>query len=210
MDATRGRLGVTVDAPAIPIQRPDAPPGARPNGWWGMVLLIATEATLFALLLATYFYLRTRTSGGWPPDRLSDPKILKPLLATIILVLSSAPLALAGTAAERLRPSAARLGLLVGVGLGVAFLIFQYLLVQDSLDKFRPGKDAYGSIFYTLIGLHAAHVAAGVLFALWALARSIRFDRTAILTVRVTTLYWHFVNVVAVVVFLTLYLSPRG
>jgi heme/copper-type cytochrome/quinol oxidase subunit 3 len=201
---------MTMQAPAIPIPRADAPPGSRPNGWWGMVLLIATEATLFALLLATYFYLRTRTSAGWPPDRLSDPKILKPLLATIILVLSSAPIAIAARAAGRLRPAAARIGVLFAVGLGVAFLIFQYLLVQESLDKFRPGKDAYGSIFYTLIGLHAAHVAAGVLLALWAFARSVRFDRTAILTVRVTTLYWHFVNVVAVVVFLTLYLSPRG
>jgi heme/copper-type cytochrome/quinol oxidase subunit 3 len=201
---------VTVDAPAIPIRRPDAPPGPRPNGWWGMVLLIATEATLFALLLATYFYLRTRSSIDWPPGRLSDPKILKPLLATIVLVVSSVPLAVASAAAERLRPGATRLGLLVGICLGVAFLIFQYVLVQDSLDKFRPRDGAYGSIFYALVGLHAAHVAAGVLLALWALARSIRFDRTAILTVRVTALYWHFVNVIAVVVFLTLYLSPRG
>ncbi len=39
---------MTVEAAAIPVARPDAPPGARPDGWWGMVLLIATEATLFA------------------------------------------------------------------------------------------------------------------------------------------------------------------
>lgn len=201
---------MTVEAAAIPLAGPDAPPGARPNGWWGMVLLIATEATLFALLVATYFYLRFRTQGGWPPDGLADPKIVKPMIATAILVLSSAPLALASRAVWELRPSVARLGLAGGIGLGVAFLIFQYLLVQASLDTFRPGKDAYGSIFYTLIGLHAAHVVVGVLLASWALVRTLRFDRTAVLTVRVTTLYWHFVNVVAVVIFLTLYLAPRG
>jgi len=201
---------VTVEAAALPLAGPDAPPGARPNGWWGMVLLIATEATLFALLVATYFYLRFRTQGGWPPDGLADPKIVKPMIATAILVLSSAPLALASRAVWELRPSVARLGLAGGIGLGVAFLIFQYLLVQASLAPFRPGKDAYGSIFYTLIGLHAAHVVVGVLLASWALVRTLRFDRTAVLTVRVTTLYWHFVNVVAVVIFLTLYLAPRG
>jgi cytochrome c oxidase subunit III len=94
--------------------------------------------------------------------------------------------------------------------LGVGFLVFQYVLVQESLDRFRPGTNAYGSIFYALVGLHFVHVAVGGILALWALARTWRFDRTAIVTVRVTALYWYFLAVVAAVVFLTLYLSPRG
>jgi cytochrome c oxidase subunit III len=192
------------------VDRPDATPGARPTGWWGMVLLIATEATLFALLLATYFYLRFVTVGGWPPDRITDPAILKPLLATLILLVAVVPFAYAGVAADRLRRPAAQLALVCGIVLGVGFLVFQYILVQQSLDRFRPATDAYGSIFYTLVGLHFVHVGAGVLLALWALARTWRFDRTAIVTVRVTALYWYFLAVVAAVVFLTLYLSPRG
>ena len=70
--------------------------------------------------------------------------------------------------------------------------------------------DAYGSIFYTLTGVHFAHVAAGVLLAAWALVRSLRFDRTAVLTVRVTALYWIFLALVGIAVFLALYLGPRG
>jgi heme/copper-type cytochrome/quinol oxidase subunit 3 len=103
-----------------------------------------------------------------------------------------------------------RIGMFVAVLLGVAFLILQRRLVDSSLQKFHPGDNAYGSIFYTLIGLHAAHVALGVLLGTWAALRTIRFDRTAIVTVRVVALYLHFVNVVAAVVFLVLYLSPRG
>jgi cytochrome c oxidase subunit III len=194
----------------VALVRPDAPPGARPSGWWGMVLLIATESTLFALLFAAYFYLRFRTVGSWPPDGIADPKILKPLLATLILVAGVVPFAWASASAQRLRPAAARLGLAVGIVLGIGFLIFQYVLVQESLDRFHPETNAYGSIFYTLTGLHYVHVAAGVLLALWALARTGRFDRTAVLTVRVTALYWYFLGVVAAVVFLTLYLSPRA
>jgi len=194
----------------VALVRPDAPPSARSSAWWGMVLLLATEASLFALLLATYFYLRFKSAHGWPPDEIADPKILKPLLATLILVVAVAPLAAASVAAARLKPSAVRLALLVGILLGVAFLVFQYVLVAESLDRFRPEDDAYGSIFYTLIGLHFVHVAVGVLLALWALARASRFDRTAVVTVRVVALYWYFLAVVAVLVFLTLYLSPRG
>ena len=194
----------------LAVARPDAPPGARPSGWWGMVLLIATEATLFALLLATYFYLRFETVGPWPPDGIADPKIVKPLIATIVVAAAAVPLGWASATAGRLRPRDAQLGLATGIGLGVGFLVFQYVLVQESLDRFRPETNAYGSIFYTLVGLHFVHVAVGVLLAIWALARTARFDRTAVLTVRVTSLYWSFMAVVSAVVFLTLYLSPRG
>lgn len=194
----------------LAVTRPDAPPGARPSGWWGMVLLIATEATLFTLLIATYFYLRFETAGGWPPDGLTDPEIAKPLIATVILVAAVVPFAWARAAADRLRPRTVRLGLAAGIVLGTGFLVFQYVLTQDSLDTFGPRTDAYGSIFYTLVGLHYVHVAAGVLLALWALARTWRFDRTAVVTVKVTVLYWYFLAVVAAIVFLTLYLSPRG
>lgn len=192
------------------VVRPDAPPGTRPSGWWGMVLLIATEATLFALLLAAYFYLRFTTEGAWPPDGLSDPKIGRPLLATLVLVASAVPFAWAASAAGRLRPASARLGLLAGIVGGTGYLIYQYVLVEESLDRFGPRRDAYGSIFYTLAGTHFVHVAAGVLLAAWALARSVRFDRTAVLTVRVTALYWIFLALVGIAVFLALYLGPRG
>ena len=54
------------------------PPIGRPTGWWGMLVVVLTEATLFALLLASYFYTRFRSPGAWPPDGQPDPRLLKP------------------------------------------------------------------------------------------------------------------------------------
>jgi len=188
----------------------EAPPSVRPTGWWGMVILIATESTLFAILISTYFYLRFTSDGAWPPRPLADPKLVNPLVVTLVLVASSVPASLSARAVRDGRSARARLALVATVVLGIVFLILQWLLVDSSLETFRPGDHAYGSIFYTLIGLHAAHVAFGVLLGAFAVLRTVRLDRTAVLTVRVTALYVHFVNVVAVLVFLVLYLSPRG
>ena len=58
--------------------------------------------------------------------------------------------------------------------------------------------------------MHYVHVAAGLLGVAWALLRSSRFTPERHLTLQVTALYWHFVNVVAIFVFLTLYIAPRG
>jgi cytochrome c oxidase subunit III len=183
---------------------------SRPSGWWGMVLLIATEATLFLLLVATYFYLRVERTGSWPPAPLHDPRLGKPLLATAILLVSSGAVGLAGHAARRGHLAAVRSQLGAAIVLGIVFLVFQGILVRDSLDVFSPQGNAYGSIYYTLIGVHYVHVAAGVLALLWAAARAGRFTPQRHLTLRVTALYWHFVNAIALVVFLVLYLAPRG
>jgi cytochrome c oxidase subunit I+III len=178
----------------------------RPSGWWGMWLLVATEATLFGILIATYFYLRFHTPSAWPPDGLAKPAILKPLIATAILVASSVPIAIA---ARRGTGATARLvALAVAVALAVVFLAFQAVLVSDALDTFRPHDDAYASAFYVLIGLHAAHVVVGILIALWTATFGWRLGAVRLPT-RLTALYWYFVNAMALLVFATLYLSPR-
>jgi cytochrome c oxidase subunit III len=183
---------------------------SRSSGWWGMALLIASEATLFLLLLATYFYLRTRAHGSWPPAPLADPKLLKPLLATVLLVATSVPLLAAGQAARRGRRDGVRVGLLIALLLGVAFLVVQVLLVRDQLHVFRPSGGAYQSIYYTVIGVHYAHVAVAVLLGIWSLVRSNLYTPERHATLHVTAVYWHFVNAVAIVVFLVLYVSPRA
>lgn len=86
--------------------RPRTGPLSRSAGWWGMVLLIATESTLFLLLLASYFYLRVETEGSWPPSPHTDPKILRPLLATLILALGSLAMIVATRSARSGGPRA--------------------------------------------------------------------------------------------------------
>jgi heme/copper-type cytochrome/quinol oxidase subunit 3 len=200
----------TALAPDRPAALTAAETLSRPTGWWAMVLVIATEATLFVLLVATYFYLRVETHGSWPPPPHSDPKIVRPLIATLVLVAGSIPMLLATRSAVSGRAGLIRGGLVGAVVCGLAFLVFQAVLVHDSLALFRPQDDAYSSIYYTLIGVHYVHAVIGVLLALWALARVSRYTAERHLTLQVTALYWHFVNVAAAVVFLTLYLAPRG
>lgn len=177
---------------------------ARPLAWWGMVGLIATESALFAVLVATYFYLRAHAVTGWPPAGIAKPDVLLPVLATAILVPSSGLLAAAtGANLSRVRPV---LG--VTLVLGAVFLALQAWVIHSALGDFKPQEDAYGSIFYTLGGLHWMHVAAGMALAAWALLRT--WVGPALGTsVAVTALYWHFTNAVALVLLLTVSLSPH-
>jgi cytochrome c oxidase subunit 3/cytochrome c oxidase subunit I+III len=181
----------------------------RPNGWWGMLLFVATESSLFAVLIATYFYLRFE-SITWPPHGIDKPKILLPVLLTAVLASTSVPMALAERAIKYGRRRALELWLLLALVLGTGYLFLQLLQFHKDLDKFSPQDNAYASIYYTLTGAHAAHVAAGLLFNLWiqigAWRGAYRPERYA--AVQVTALYWHFVNALAVAVLATAYLSP--
>jgi len=89
-------------------------------------------------------------------------------------------------------------------------LLLRQQLLEEGVHPAWTDSGSHDVVEAPLVGLHFVHVAVGGLLALWALARTWRFDRTAIVTVRVTALYWYFLAVVAAVVFLTLYLSPRG
>jgi heme/copper-type cytochrome/quinol oxidase subunit 3 len=177
---------------------------APPLAWWGMVGVIATESALFAVLVATYFYLRAHAANGWPPTGIEKPEVLLPVIATAALIPSSALLAAAtGANLGRVRP-------LLGVTLvlGAVFLAFQAWVIHSALGDFKPQDDAYGSIFYTLSGLHWVHVAAGMALAAWALGRT-WVGHAPGTALAVTALYWHFTNAVALVLLLTVSLSPH-
>jgi heme/copper-type cytochrome/quinol oxidase subunit 3 len=175
-----------------------------------MLLLITTEATLFALLLVSYFYLRFESPGPWPPDG-ADPKLLVPAVMTVLLMSSSIPAYLADTSIRRGEVDRLRLYLASTLLLGAAFLGLQAWEYSDRLDVLRPQDDAYGSLFYTVTGLHGAHVVVGLALLGWVLAWAFRgrYGAHRHLAVEISSLYWHFVHVVWLFVFLSLYLSPR-
>ena len=180
---------------------------ARPNGWWGMVMLIATEASLFGVLIASFFYLRFK-AVQWPPSGDTEPKLLVPILLTIMLVSTSVPMQLAVSAARRGRVGLARLGILVTLLVGGVYLGIQVHRVLVSLKTLKPSDDAYASIVYTLAVGHHAHVALGLLIDLYLAARLVRGLTSYRATgVEAAALYWHFVNVLAILVTATL-LSP--
>jgi heme/copper-type cytochrome/quinol oxidase subunit 3 len=182
-------------------------PRTRPNGWYGMLILVATESALFGTLLASYAYLRFH-DPVWPPPGIAPPSVTAPLVLAIVLVAASAPMALAsrtarhGTATPLVAPIA--LALVVQV----AYLAFQAHLYADDLSRFSPSQSAYGSMYFTLLAIHHAHVGVGILLDCWLLARLrgglTEYRRTAVMAVAV---YWYFVSVVGLAVTATI-LTP--
>jgi heme/copper-type cytochrome/quinol oxidase subunit 3 len=186
--------------------------GGTAPAYWGMWMLIATEAMLFGALIAGYFFIRFRSSSVWPPDGIAIPGLTLPLIMSAILWSSSIPVHVADRAVRAGDQMRLRLGLALGSVLGAAFLgIMLGVEYPEALDEFTPTTNAYGSLFFTLTGFHGAHVLIGLLFSAWTQVRAWRgdFSRDRHLTVHLFALYWHFVDTVWLFVLVTIYLSPN-
>lgn len=180
---------------------------SQPNGWWGMLLLIAAEATLFGTLVASYVYLRLQVTQ-WPPAGIQAPSIALPLALTAALVLTTVPMLAAARAARAGRSGAAWRLVALATMVQAGYLAMQVLLFLDDLSSFDPRETSYGSIYFTLLGVHHAHVLAGILLNVGLVIRLLGgLTSYRLIGVRAVALYWCFVNVAAVVVVLT-QLSP--
>jgi cytochrome c oxidase subunit III len=187
-----------------------APPSARSRGrsvgWWGMVVVIATEGTIFLGLLSTYFFLRA-SATRWPPAGVELPKLPEIAVFSVVLIASSLPIfwAEAGIAAGR--QGRLRAGLLVSFLMGAAFLGNQGY--EYSQLPFGWTDNAYASIFWTTTGLHGLHVLGGLLISLVVQAKawSGKLSAERHVSMEVFSLYWHFVDAVWIFVFSSLYLS---
>jgi cytochrome c oxidase subunit III len=180
---------------------------AQPSGWWGMALLIATEATFFACLIASYFYLRFK-AGEWPLGGIEAPAVVLPLVFTGGLLAATLPVFLSVRAAKRGERRRAWWLLAAATAIQATYLGLQIHLYVADMNSFSPQQNAYSSIYFTLLGAHHAHVAVGLAldsWLLWKLWRGITDYR--LIALRATALYWYFVNLAAVAVVLT-QLSP--
>jgi heme/copper-type cytochrome/quinol oxidase subunit 3 len=209
MSTTLPTAAVTTELPEGDL--PHLAHGSRSFGWWGMVWLIATEATLFAALIASYFYLRFLSTPVWPPDGIEDPELVLPLVMSAILLSSTIPVHIAERGIKEGKQGRLRWGLGIGFLLGAIFMVLT-LAVEwpEKLHEFSPTTNAYGSLYFMITGFHAAHVIGGLLFSLWTQVRAGRgaFSKERHLTVQNFAMYWHFVDVVWIFVLSTIYLSP--
>lgn len=176
---------------------------AEPSGWWGMVLLIATESALFGALLASYYYLRFR-SPTWPPNGVPAPSVVAPAILTAVLVATSIPMQMAARAArDGRRRTAWQLLALAGL-VQAAYIVIQLILFGDDLHKFHATTNAYTSVYFTVLGVHHLHVIVGLLLTWFFVVRLFTgLTRYRVTGVRAVTLYWHFINVMAILVVLT-------
>jgi len=168
--------------------------GAWPNGFWGLLLLLATEGALLMVLYATYFYLRTR-AVEWPLGGIEAPDPVVPLILTATLVATSLPMAVASGAARRGRARAAWIAILVALFVQAGYFAFEIHSFASDLDTFQPDDNAYASIYYTVLGADHFHVFVGMLLNLWLLARLLGgLTSYRAVGVRAVSWYWHFAN----------------
>ncbi|MGI9034118.1 MAG: cytochrome c oxidase subunit 3 [Acidimicrobiales bacterium] len=178
------------------------------TAWWGMAVLIMTEAMVFVILLAAYFFLRA-ASKEWPLAGIEVPKLELSVPFSFVLWGSSLPIfwAEASLRNGRLRPF--KIGMMVSFVMGLSFL--SYTLYDFQQLTFGWRDNAYGSIFYTIVGLHALHVFIGLGMNVVVQLKAWlgRFDHGHHASAEVFSLYWHFVDVVWLAVFPALFLSPH-
>jgi heme/copper-type cytochrome/quinol oxidase subunit 3 len=177
---------------------------ARPNGWWGMALFVATEAALFACLIASWFYLRFQ-NHAWPPPGIPEPKVALSLVLTAMLVATSIPMAFAYASGRRGRRGLAWLSILAAFAVQCVYLGVQVHLFRDDLAKFPADSHAYASSYFTLLAVDHVHVLVGILFNAWLLARlATGLTRYRLVGLGAIAFYWHAVNVITICVTLTI------
>jgi cytochrome c oxidase subunit 3 len=170
----------------------------------GMLLFIISEVMLFGAFFTAYFFLRVVANDDWPAAGTELP-ILIAGVNTCILLSSSLTMHWALVAAKNENRFGMRAGLLTTFLLGLTFLSIQ---INEYVHiGFAPSDSAQGSIFYSLTGLHGAHVFVGLTLLLMATVRAFRghFSAKEHRGVEVPGIYWHFVDVMWIVVYSAVY-----
>ena len=171
----------------------------------GMLLFIISEVMLFGAFFTAYFFIRVVSGDPWPAEGDHLPVAIAGV-NTAILVSSSFTMHWALEGARRNNRRALRAGLLTTLLLGATFLTIQ---VNEYVHiGFSPADHSQGSIFYGLTGLHGAHVFVGLNLLLFANIRAFRGHFTAKehRGVEIPGIYWHFVDVMWIIVFTVVYI----
>jgi cytochrome c oxidase subunit III len=181
---------------------------ARAKGWWGMVVFVATEATLFGTLVGTYVYLRFH-NAHWPPQQLPKPPVLTPTLLTAALAATSIAMHIASRAAGNGQRLTAWRALAAAFTVQLVYLVWQLHDYIHAIHVYKPQASAWASVYITLLGADHAHVFVGVLLSAWFLVRiRSRLSRYRVAGLQATAFYWHAVNAITLVV-LVVQLSPH-
>ena len=171
----------------------------------GMFLFIASETMLFGSFFTAYFFVRVTAGTPWP----SPPFHLPVFVAgvnTAILVTSSFTMHWALQSIKRGNRAGLQAGLLLTFLMGLTFLLTQ--VREYSRIGFAPKDGAFATIFFGLTGLHGAHVFVGLTLLAFATVRAFRghFTPEHHHGVEIPGIYWHFVDVMWIVVYTTVYI----
>lgn len=173
-----------------------------------MWAVITTEFMLFVSMFGSYYYLGTN-KNRWALN--TPPSFKYPFFLLAILLISSVVLHWGDHKVKAEKFGPARVALWITVLMGMGFWALQGFEYVDHWKNLAPYSNSYGSIFYALTTLHAAHVIAGLLILMYVgvMPRYGPVRRTPHLPYHAATMYWHFVDFVWIFIVLLLYVVPH-
>ncbi|OEU88285.1 cytochrome B [Streptomyces abyssalis] len=204
---------MSVVATATAVETGHAHPSVnRPNlTSVGTIIWLSSELMFFAALFAMYFTLRSVTGADFWKEHADSLNVPFSAANTTILVLSSLTCQLGVFAAERGDVKRLRGWFIITFVMGAVFIggqIFEYTELVEK-DGITLSSDPYGSVFYLTTGFHGMHVTGGLIAFLLLLGRTYaakRFTHQQATAAIVVSYYWHFVDVVWIGLFATIYL----
>jgi cytochrome c oxidase subunit 3 len=199
-----------VEAHAVAHDHAEHPPAAHQSSRvdarvLGMFLFIASEVMLFGSFFTAYFFVRVVNGYSWPPHGDHLPVFVAGVNSAILLT-SSATMHWALQSIKRGYRAGLQAGLSLTFLMGLTFLLTQ--ISEYSRIGFAPKDDAFATIFFCLTGLHGAHVFIGLTLLAFATIRSFRghYSPEHHHGVEIPGIYWHFVDVMWIVVYTTVYI----
>ncbi|HXY18658.1 MAG TPA: cytochrome c oxidase subunit 3 [Gemmatimonadales bacterium] len=174
----------------------------------GMWVFLVSEVMFFTALIGSYIILRWGTGAEWPEPR---TVLAIPVTAvnTFILICSSVSMVKAYAAAVKDDQAGLKRWLLATVVGGATFVSVQAFEYHHLVEKgFLPGSGLFGATFYTMTGFHGFHVTCGVLSMIWVTIRAFRgkYAGGKFQGIETIGLYWHFVDLVWIILFTIVYL----
>jgi cytochrome c oxidase subunit 3 len=184
--------------------------GSRSIMWWATTGIIAIEATVFAVTIASYFYLQGN-EATWPPANTALPGLFWPTVNVAILLVSLFPNQKVKNAAEALEIGKVRVWMVIANLFAVAFIVargFEYLRLNVSWDS-----NAYGSITWTLLSFHTVHLVTDfidtLVLTVLMFTRKGAKDPRRYVDVAENCFYWYFVVLSWIPIYAVLYWAPR-
>lgn len=176
--------------------------------WWGQVGLAAIEGSMFLILAAMYFYLRLGVDV-WPPPGIGLPDLKLSTLGLVPLVLSAAGSYIASEGAKRDDRRAMIQGIALNLALAVVFSATRYFEWRSW--NFTWASDAYGSILWTIMGLHTFDMVADLVVTavLLCLVVSGRYAQKQRVGVHVDSVVWYFIVGIWIILYGVIYWGPR-
>jgi len=189
----------------------------RSQIWWGNLLLLVIETTMFGILVAAYLYIRVVDFDQWPPVQSNQiPVLYHPVpdlgfgtVNLVVLLVSLIPMFWVDRACLKRNVQAVRVGLTISILFGIGTILLRFAEFRGI--HFKWNDNAYASVVWTILGIHLAHLITATcengVMAVWVFLKGL--DDKHARDVRVTGVYWYWVVGIWVVLYVICYWFPR-